>query len=93
MAVGVAEQDCQERVCAPGVDRGSGPGTEGYDAWEYPGMEVSARSRSCEVMGMTYQMFWIMPISSRVPKRSLSQVKNNRLQIATLVDGMTSRLV
>lgn len=44
-------------------------------------------------MGMTYQMFWIMPISSRVPKRSLSQVKNNRLQIATLVDGMTSRLV
>lgn len=42
---------------------------------------------------VTYQTFCNKANSSRVPKRSLSQVKSSRLQIATDVDGMTSRLV
>lgn len=43
MAVGVAEQHCQEREGAPGVDEGAGPDSEGEDAEESPGDALVGR--------------------------------------------------
>ena len=40
MAVGVAQEDGEEGVGAPGVDRGAGPSAEGDDAGEDPGWEM-----------------------------------------------------